>query len=401
MEAFLKVKSSQGAAGIDGQDLADFERNLKDNLYRIWNRMSSGSYFPEPVEAVVIPKKSGGKRVLGIPTVTDRIAQTVVKLSLEPVLESVFHDDSYGYRPAKSAHQAIDVTRRRCWKHDWVLEFDVLGLFDNIDHELLMKALRFHTTCPWILLYTERWLTAPMQMRDGTLQQRSRGTPQGGVVSPLLANLFMHYVFDAWMKRTFPALPFCRYADDGVIHCRSQKQAGFVHRALASRFRTCGIDLHPDKTGVVYCRDHHRRQQFEVIQFEFLGYTFRPRRAMDRQNRIWLNFSPAISGGAAKTVRQAVRSWRIQLKSDKSIHDLAKMFRAYIQGWVNYYCQFYKSGFADTANHINIALVRWAMRKYKRLRGHQRRAKRWLAGIAKQTPDLFPHWKVGFRPMVK
>ena len=210
VEAWKQVKANQGAAGVDKQSIADFEKNLKKNLYRIWNRMSSGSYMPPPVKAVAIPKKTGGERVLGIPSVSDRVAQTVWKLYFEPTVEPYFHQDSYGYRPGKSALDAVEVTRKRCWKYDWVLEFDIRGLFDNIDHELLMKTVRWHTLERWLLLYVERWLKAPFQKDDGTLVERAKGTPQGGVVSPVLANRFLHWVFDAWMKRNYPALPLCR-----------------------------------------------------------------------------------------------------------------------------------------------------------------------------------------------
>ena len=399
-EAYKRVKANRGAAGVDEQSLQEFEGALADNLYRLWNRMASGSYFPPPVKAVAIPKKSGGERVLGVPTVSDRIAQTVVKLMLEPELEPHFHEDSYGYRPGKSAHQAIAVTRQRCWQHDWVLEFDIRGLFDNIDHRLLMKAVRHHTDCKWVSLYIERWLTAPMLGADGVEQQRTRGTPQGGVVSPLLANLFLHYAFDRWMERTFPTLPFCRYADDGLIHCRSQAQARLVRRKLAQRLQSCGLELHPDKTKEVYCRDIHRREEHETIQFDFLGYTFRPRRSKDRFGRVFTNFSPALSRDAAKAIRQTVRGWRLQLKSDKSIEDLARMFAPVIRGWMQYYCRFYPSAFRDVADHLNRCLARWAMRKFKKLRGHRRRASHWLGRVARRQPDMFPHWRDGFQPSV-
>jgi len=395
-EAYQQVKANKGAAGVDDQSLSEFDRDIGNNLYRIWNRMSSGSYFPPPVKAVAIPKKSGGERILGIPTVSDRIAQAVVKLVLEPQIDPCFHTDSYGYRPGKSAHQAIEVTRKRCWWHDWVLEFDIRGLFDNIDHHLLMKAVRHHTDCKWVLLYIERWLTAPMQKEDGSLSKRDRGTPQGGVASPLLANLFLHYAFDRWMATHFPKVPFCRYADDGLVHCRSLSQALYLKEKLACRFRECGLELHPDKTKVVYCRDIHRQQEFDTIQFDFLGYTFRPRRSKDRFGRVFVNFTPAISRSAAKTLRQEIRSWRLQLKSDKSIEDLSRMFSPVIQGWINYYCRFYGSAFKTVADRLNMALVRWATRKFKQLRGHKRRAAHWLGRIAARHPRLFPHWKAGF-----
>lgn len=397
-EAYKRVKANAGAAGIDGQSLEDFERSLADNLYRIWNRMASGSYFPPPIKAVSIPKKAGGQRILGIPTVADRVAQTAVKLALEPQLEPHFHADSYGYRPGKSAHQALAVTRKRCWWHAWVLEFDIRGLFDNIDHGLLMKAVRHHTDCCWVVLYTERWLTAPMQQEDGSLSSRDKGTPQGGPLSPLLANLFLHYAFDCWMATHHHNVPFCRYADDGVIHCQTKSQARYLQEQLARRLRECGLELHPDKTRVVYCKDQHRKLEYDLVQFDFLGYNFRPRRSNDRYGQVFTNFTPALSGSAAKSMRQTVRRWKLQLKSDKSIEDLARMFGPMIQGWMEYYCRFYRSAFWSVAHHLNRALVRWAMRKYKRFRGHQTRAWQWLAAQAKRWPGLFPHWRAGFVP---
>jgi RNA-directed DNA polymerase len=397
-EAYKRVKANGGAAGVDEQSLKEFEELLEDHLYRIWNRMSSGSYFPPPVRAVAIPKKSGGERILGIPTVSDRIAQAVVKLVLEPQVEPHFHENSYGYRPDKSAHQAIAVTRQRCWWHDWVLEFDIRGLFDNIDHGLLMKAVRYHTTCKWVLLYIERWLTAPMQKEDGTIVGRDKGTPQGGVISPLLANLFMHYAFDKWMAKNFPKLPFCRYADDGLIHCRSLKQAQYLRERLSIRLKECKLELHPDKTKVVYCKGIHRTREYETIQFDFLGYTFRPRRSKDREGRVFVNFTPAISRSAAKEIRQTMRGWRLQLKSDKTIEDLARMFGPVIQGWINYYCKFHPSAFRPIANHLDRFLARWVTRKFKRFRGHRRQAMHWLGRIAQRQKHLFPHWLAGFVP---
>jgi RNA-directed DNA polymerase len=182
-EAYKAVKSNGGAAGVDGQTIEQFETDLKGNLYKIWNRMSSGSYFPPPVRAVPIPKKSGGQRILGVPTVSDRIAQMVVKQLIEPGLDQIFLPDSYGYRPGKSALDAVGVTRKRCWKHDWVLEFDIKGLFDNLPHEMLLKAVNKHIECKWAVLYIERWLTAPLE-QEGQRIERDRGTPQGGVITP-------------------------------------------------------------------------------------------------------------------------------------------------------------------------------------------------------------------------
>lgn len=396
VQAWRLVRANRGAPGVDEESLELFERDLKKNLYRIWNRMSSGSYFPAPVKEVLIPKKSGGQRPLGIPTVSDRVAQMVVKLVLEPELEPHFHEDSYGYRPGRSAHQAIAITRKRCWRNDWVLEFDIRGMFDNIGHSLLMKAVRLHTTCSWVLLYIERWLTAPVQQKDGMLRPREKGTPQGGIVSPILANLFLHYGFDRWMTKHFPQLPFCRYADDGLVHCRSLKQAKYVKERLAQRLKECGLELHPDKTRIVYCKDLNRREEHEHIQFDFLGYNFRPRRSFDRHGRIFTNFTPAMSPSAAQSARQDIRSWRLQLKSDKSLEDLARTFNPVISGWVNYYCQFHASAFNAVSQHINRAIARWAMRKFKSLHGHKVRANEWVERKAQEWPQLFAHWRKGF-----
>ena len=307
-EAYKRVKSNKGAAGVDDQSISEFDQNMKKNLYRIWNRMASGTYFPPPVRAVPIPKKTGGERILGVPTVSDRIAQTVVTLLMESKLESVFHPDSYGYRRGKSAHDALTVTRRRCWDQDWVLEYDIRGLFDNIDHELLLKAVRHHCEERWIVLYVKRWLVAPLQ-QNGNLVNRSVGTPQGGPLSPLLANLFLHYALDNWLSTKHAGISFCRYADDGIIHCNSQKQAERMREHLASRLKDCGLELHPDKTGIVYCKDSNRNGEHEDIQFDFLGYTFRPRVAWSRSGHSFTSFLPAISRVAMRGISQRIRSW--------------------------------------------------------------------------------------------
>jgi len=397
-KAYKLIKANQGAAGVDGQSLDEYDKDITNNLYKLWNRMSSGSYFPAPVKAVPIPKKSGGERTLGIPTVEDRIAQMVAKLYLEPIIDPIFHKDSYGYRPGKSAHQALAVTRKRCFYSDWVLEFDIKGLFDNINHELLLKALRFHTDCKWILLYVTRWLETPMQRGNEIAERRDKGTPQGGVISPLLANLFLHYAFDAWMVRTFPKIAFCRYADDGVIHCISLRQAEYLRNELAKRFQECGLKLHPDKTRIVYCKDGQRNGKFKNTSFDFLGYTFRPRMAKSRSGGMFLTYTPAMSKSAAKSIRQTVRSWRIRSRTGSSIEDLSKEFSPQLRGWMNYYCRFRPSEFGVSASHFNWVLARWVMRKYKRFEGRQKKARMWLAKIADQRPNLFPHWKAGYKP---
>ena len=347
-EAFKKVKANQGAAGVDGQSVSDFEVDLSNTLYKLWNRMSSGSYFPPPVRRVDIPKDDGRTRPLGIPTVGDRIAQEVVKRYLEPRLEPIFHADSYGYRPGRSAIDALRKARQRCWRYDWVLDIDVKSYFDSIDWALLLKAVRKHTDCPWVLLYIDRWLKAPVQMEDGSIVPRAAGTPQGGVVSPILANLFLHYAFDLWMGRNFPDIPFERYADDVICHCRSAEQARALWSALEARFTACRRALHPQKTKLVYCKDANRRGDFPFPSFDFLGYSFRPRKAMWRDSQYGVSFLPAASPKALKGIRRTIRRWSFHHRPDKTLDDLARMFHPSIQGWINYYSHFYRSALSWT-----------------------------------------------------
>jgi RNA-directed DNA polymerase len=393
-EAYIRVKANKGAAGIDNESIEAFEANLKDNLYKIWNRMSSGSYFPPPVKVVEIPKKNGGVRILGVPTVADRVAQMIVKIYFEPLVEPYFHQDSYGYRANKSAIDAIAITRKRCWRFNWVLEFDIKGLFDNIDHELLMKAVQKHTDCKWIIMYIERWLKAPFKTKDGIETERMFGTPQGGVISPILANLFLHYVFDKWMVINCPNNPWVRYADDGIAHCKTQQEAEILLDRLKDRFGECKLELHPDKTKIVYCKDDDRKESQEEIKFDFLGYTFRPRRSKNKYGKFFINFTPAVSNKAKKAMRKVVHDWRMHLKPDKELKDLSKMFNPIIRGWINYYSCFYKSGLYPVLRHINMALTRWAMRKYKKFEGHRKRAEKWLGRIARRDPKLFSHWQM-------
>ena len=335
-EAYQRVKANKGAAGVDGQTVGQFEQDLKGNLYKLWNRMSSGSYFPPPVKAVEIPKASGGVRILGVPTVADRIAQTVVAMYLERLVEPVFHPDSYGYRPGRSALDAVARCRERCWRSDWVIDLDVRAFFDSVDHSLMLKAVERHTGARWVLLYVARWLKAPMRLADGTLAARDRGTPQGSAVSPVLANLYLHYAFDMWLAREYPGVAFERYCDDAVIHCTSQGQAVMVRDALAARLAEVGLELHPDKTRVVYCKDADRRGDHEVTSFTFLGYTFRPRLAKNKWGKHFVSFLPAVSKDAVKAMSREIRSWHIARRSDKSLTDLAQMFNSIVQGWINY-----------------------------------------------------------------
>jgi RNA-directed DNA polymerase len=400
-EAFERVKASKGAAGVDDQSIAEFEAGRDRNLYKIWNRMSSGSYFPPPVKAVEIPKAGGkGVRVLGVPTVADRIAQTVVRLYLEPNVEPVFHPDSYGYRPRKSALDAVAACRQRCWRADWVIDMDIRAFFDTVPWDLVLKAVARHISPDqgWILLYVGRWLKAPLRQADGTLVARDRGTPQGSAISPLLANLFMHYAFDAWMAREFPGVRFERYCDDAVVHCASERQARQVRDAIAGRLAEVGLELHPDKTRIVYCKDDDRRDDHEVTSFVFLGYEFRPRLAKSKYGKHFVSFLPAVSKEAMKAMGAEIRSWHWAKRSDKSLGDLALMFNSIVQGWVNYYGRFYRSRLLSFLRRLNRHLVRWACRKYKRLKRRERRAMAWLAEIARRSPRLFAHWRLGARP---
>jgi RNA-directed DNA polymerase len=397
-EAYRRVKANKGAAGVDEQSIQAFERNLKGNLYRLWNRLSSGSYFPPPVRAVQIPKRDGSPRMLGVPTVADRIAQTVVRGYLEPGVEPFFHPDSYGYRPGRSALDAVGVCRERCWRNNWVLDMDIRAFFDSVPHDLVLRAVAAHTDQRWILLYVERWLKAPLQREDGSLVERDRGTPQGSAISPLLANMFLHYAFDAWIAREHPDVPFERYCDDIIVHARSEQHARQLRDAIASRLADCGLQLNKRKTRIVYCKDDDRRGCHEHESFDFLGYTFRPRLSKNRFGKHFLNFTPAVSAQASKRMRREMRRWRVACRSDKTLTDLARMFNPVLRGWINYFGRFYKSMLYPVFRHFNETLVRWAMRKYKRLRRRRGWARRLIADVARRQPSLFAHWRFGVRP---
>ncbi len=394
-EAYKQVKANKGVEGIDRQSMQAFEENLKGNLYKLWNRLSSGSYFPPPVLGVSIPKSDGGQRLLGIPTISDRIAQSVIKQHLEPLVDPHFHTDSYGYRPNKSALDAIGVARKRCWRYDWVIDMDIKGFFDNLDHHLIMHAVKKHTDCRWILLYIERWLKVPLQHVDGSIVERTKGTPQGGVISPLLANIFMHHAFDAWMQQAHPNILYERYADDVVLHCKTYRQAEYIRDKVEQRLNRCKLELHPRKTRLVYCKDELRKQAFEETQFDFLGYTFRPRLNRTRQGRLFVNFSPAISDKAKKAIRNTIKRWRLHLWSNASLSSIAAEINAVVRGWINYYGRFIRSEVRGPLQQIDEYLIRWAMGKYKRLRGRYRRSHDWVESVKSRDPRLFSHWREG------
>jgi RNA-directed DNA polymerase len=391
--AYESVKRSKGGPGIDGVTIEEFEKDLKNNLYKIWNRMSSGTYFPPPVKRVAIPKDGGGERELGVPTIGDRIAQTVVKLYLEPIVEPHFHDDSYGYRPKRSAIDAVAKARERCWREDWVIDLDIEKFFDSLDHDLVIKAVKRFTQCKWILLYIQRWLRADVQLQDGTRQGRNSGTPQGGVISPLLANIFLHLAFDEWMKKESPDTHFERYADDIVVHCQSERQASYLKRRIETRLARCRLRAHPTKTRIVYCHDTRRRIVRESTSFDFLGYTFRPRSSKNHEKVLFVSFSPAVSAKATKAMRQVMRrQWKLKERTFLDLHEVAAWLNPIIRGWIQYYGKFCRSALTPVLNHINENLVGWAMRKFKRLRRRRTRANAWLKAVARREPQLFAHW---------
>ena len=392
-EAYKQVKRNKGAAGVDGVSVEEFEADLKNNLYRIWNRMSSGTYFPPPVKAVEIPKQHGtGTRTLGVPTVADRIAQTVVALALEARTESIFHTDSYGYRPGKSPLDAVRTCRERYWKKNWVVDLDIQKFFDSIDHDLMVKSVKANTDQKWVVLYVERWLKAPLRLADGTLQVRDRGTPQGSAVSPVLANLVLHYAMDSWLVREVPNVECERFADDAVVHCATERQARQVREALAARLDSVGLRLHPDKTKIVYCRDGRRRGSYEHTSFTFLGYAFRARKAMDGKGNPFTGFLPAISPEALKAKGLEIRRWRIHMRTGSDLHDLAEWINPIVRGWMQYYGRFNRTQLHPLLQRINTYLMRWARTKYRRLKA-LKRSRQWWAGLVERTPSLFAHWR--------
>lgn len=403
-QAYLRVKRNQGAAGVDNVSIQTFEVNLKDNLYKIWNRMSSGSYFPPPVKTVLIPKKSGGERPLGIPTVADRIAQTTVALVLEPAIEPHFDVDSYGYRPKKSALDAIAQVRQRCWKYPWIIDLDIKGFFENIDHDLLLRAVRKHLSHRWALFPVEHWLKADIQQPDGSIVKRTQGTPQGGVISPLLANLFLHYAFDKWLRTHHPNAQFARYADDIVVHCQSKTEAENLLAAIENRLAECKLAVSPQKTKIVYCGLSKYYDDYPQQSFDFLGYTFRRRLARSREGKQFVTFLPAISNTAKREIRQTIKGWRLHRRVQEPIESIAKYVNPYLRGWVNYYGKFYRSEMQGSLLQVEYYLKRWVQCKYRKKgnRAPKDKALNYLGRVRKYQPYLFEHWRYGWgSPLVE
>lgn len=390
--AYQKVRENDGGAGIDNVSILKFDTDRKANLYKLWNRLSSGSYFPPSVKEVEIPKPQGGVRKLGIPTVSDRIAQQVVKEHLEVIVDPIFDASSYGYRPNKSAHQAVEACMQNCWKASWVIDLDIKGFFDNISHELMMKAVSKHTNEKWVLMYVERWLKANVITKKGEFK-RGKGTPQGGVISPLLSNLYLHYTFDKWMRINYPLVSFERYADDIVVHCVTKSQAESLLVSIKKRLEECCLEVHPEKTKIVYCKKINGNEAQEIASFDFLGFTFKPRCTRNKFGNRVIGFTPAVSNKAILRMKDQVKEMEGKLNSLKTIEEVAKTLNPRMRGWYGYYGKFRAHELDKLWQMIRAILVKWIRVKYKKMKGREKKAGLWLKDIYKQNPKLFVYWE--------
>lgn len=397
-DAYRKVKKNKGSAGVDKQTLENFDKVRSKELYKIWNRLSSGSYFPCNVKRVEIPKQDGKKRPLGIPTVCDRIAQQVVKTYIEPRMEAIFVDNSYGYRPKKSAHLAIHEVQKNVRKYSWVIDLDIQGFFDHVDHELLFKALKVHISEKWVLMYIRRWLEATIELKDGTLlHSEGKGTPQGGVISPILSNLFLHYCMDVWIKIYHPEAVMVRYADDMVIHCRREVEAIELLAHIKKRLSKCGLTAHPKKTKIVYCKKSGRHQKGYPVQFDFLGFSFRPIMMKLRKGGSFLQFDCIMSRKSKKRILKDMRDMNFHKRTQINLEDIAQMLNPKIRGWINYYGKINRRSLKPVFYYLHHRIIKWILNKYKRFKGSRVRAIKWLRRITCDYPNLFYHWALGYK----
>ena len=394
-DAYRKVKSNKGSAGVDEETLIDFDAHLSKNLYKLWNRLSSGSYFPQPVKAVEIPKGNGGMRTLGIPTIADRIAQEVVKNYIEPRLEAVFVPSSYGYRPHKSAHDAIEQVRTNVRNYGWVIDMDIKSFFDEVDHDLLLKALSKHVTETWVMLYIKRWLASPVS-RNGVLEHKvGKGTPQGGVISPLLANLYLHYVLDKWLEKYYPNVRFVRYADDVIVHCKTPQESHAVLKAITQRLQACGLRLSQEKTKITYCQDYRRQKCKDYPKsFDFLGYTFKPMSKKSQRNSgVFLGFDCEMSRKARNRIVAGWRKSGFHRKSHTTLQNLAQQLNAQSRGLIRYFGVHSRWRLRSLFRHLDYRLAKWVKGKYKSITSYQK-AYNYLRKIQNSYPNLFYHWSI-------
>jgi group II intron reverse transcriptase/maturase len=392
-KAYQKVRKGGKAVGIDQQSWADFDKEPERNLYVIWNRLASGSYHPQPVREVEIPKKDGSKRKLGIPTLRDRIAQQVVKDYMEKRIDKLFHENSYGYRPLKSAHQAIEQVRQNTFGFDWVLDMDISKFFDEVDHDLTLKAVSHVMEEKWVLMYVDRWLKMPVQKQDGTVEpKQGKGTPQGGVISPLLANLYLHFAMDKWLSNHYPTVRFVRYADDVVIHCSTHQQAEQVKEALINRLAEVKLKVNESKTHIAYCKDYRRKESHEKVKFEFLGFSYQPRaRKSKRDGKNFMAFTAEISPTNKKRIIQTIRELGAWRDPRVEIQSIAAQLNAKLRGWINYYGLYSKRSLRIALVKVEERLVKWLKKKHK---AGTRKARAKLKVIRRENPELFYHWKI-------